>query len=59
MLISLFSKALQSVVIFMFDIIVNIDLRQMEKFFNLSANLAIDNWRIPCLDGLYGSPCAK
>ena len=43
MLISLFSKAPQSVVIFMFDIIVNIDLRQMENFFNLSANLTIDN----------------
>ena len=59
MLISLFSKAPQSVVIFMFDIIVNIDLRQMEKFFNLPANLSIDNWRISCLDGLYGSLCAK
>ena len=43
MLISLFSKAPQSVVIFMFDIIVNIDLRQMENFFNLSANWAIGN----------------
>ena len=56
MLISLFSKAPQSVVIFMFDIIVNIDLRQMENFFNLCK---FGNWRIPCLDGLYGSPCAK